>query len=205
MISVSAALTGFPGPDGDSSSGRTLANAVESFHCDEIQTVALQSCQDHGCFVFHSPLFLARLLLIHVFPVADLVTGNKERLDTSAPNHPSTIVVSKHAHQGANRQLTGTSYPFGLPGPGFGGFQVTLISDEEMLKALTSEGASFGSEEKRNGDSLNAPQKCFLLCRFNPDMRGDQLTPLGGVDDDDFAERPVSLVVVHPNLHFKSS
>lgn len=36
-------------------------------------------------------------------------------------------------------------------------------------------------------------------------MRGDQLTPLGGVDDDDFAERPVSLVVVHPNLHFKSS
>lgn len=74
-----------------------------------------------------------------------------------------------------------------------------------MLKAFTSEGASFGSEEKRNGDSLNAPQKCFPLCRLNPDMRGDELTPLGGVDDDDFAERPVSLVVVHPNLHFKSS
>lgn len=26
-----------------------------------------------------------------------------------------------------------TSYPLGLPGSGLGGFQVTLISDEEML------------------------------------------------------------------------
>lgn len=38
-----------------------------------------------------------------------------------------------------------TSYPLGLPGPGLGGFQVTFISDEEMLYALTSVGASLGS------------------------------------------------------------
>lgn len=49
------------------------------------------------------------------------------------------------------KQLTGTSYPLGLPGPGLGGFQVTLISDEEMLYALTSEGASFGSVKDGTG------------------------------------------------------
>ncbi len=30
-----------------------------------------------------------------------------------------------------------------------------------------------------------------------------KLTPLSRVDDDNFAERPVSLIVVHANLHFK--
>lgn len=31
------------------------------------------------------------------------------------------------------KELVQTSYPLGLPGPGTGGFQVTLISDEDML------------------------------------------------------------------------
>lgn len=38
-----------------------------------------------------------------------------------------------------------TSYPLGFPGPGLGGFQVTLISEEEILYAFTSDGASLGS------------------------------------------------------------
>lgn len=63
------------------------------------------------------------------------------------------------------KQLTSTSYPFGVPGPGLGGFQVTLISDEEMLWAFTSEGASFGSVKKATGkwwQSRNAQN--YSLC-----------------------------------------
>lgn len=36
-------------------------------------------------------------------------------------------------HTQAQGKCIKTSYPFGLPGPGLGGFHVTLISDEEML------------------------------------------------------------------------
>lgn len=64
MISVSAVLTGFPGLGCDSCSGRTLADAVESFDYDVIHTVALQSCQNHGCFVFYSSLFFFGLFLL---------------------------------------------------------------------------------------------------------------------------------------------
>lgn len=41
-----------------------------------------------------------------------------------------------------------TSYPWGLPGPGLGGFHITLISEEEMANACTSEGGSLGSAFK---------------------------------------------------------
>lgn len=51
--------------------------------------------------------------------------------------------------KGTSKQFKGTSYPLGFPGPGLGAFQVTLISDEEMLKALTSVGASLGSGDMK--------------------------------------------------------
>lgn len=46
-------------------------------------------------------------------------------------------------------------------------------------------------------------RKLFLVSFLNPCNHKYQLTPLSRVDDDNFAERPISLIVVHSNLHFK--
>lgn len=56
MFSVSAALTGPPGLGGGRCTGRTLADAVEAFYRQEIQTVALQSRQYQEGLVLLSSL-----------------------------------------------------------------------------------------------------------------------------------------------------
>ena len=74
--------------------------------------------------------------------------------------------VRAKTHTTTGKQFIETSYPLGLPGPGLGGFQVTLISDEEMLRAFTSDGASLGSGKKqvKNGDNHEMPKA--ILCSF---------------------------------------
>lgn len=51
---------------------------------------------------------------------------------------------------------------------------------------------------KKKKPSLKKNKKKPLCC-------GAQLTPLSRVNDDNLAERPVSLIVVDANLHFKGS
>lgn len=62
-------------------------------------------------------------------------------------SHCILMLLSPCKNRTRKKLRNKTSYPRGRPGPGLGGFQVTLICDAEMLWAFTSVGASLGSVE----------------------------------------------------------
>lgn len=71
-ISEGSVLTIFFSPGCNRGTCRALADAVEAFYSDGVEAVAFELSQDDGGFVFQSLLFPPRLLLLYVFPIADL-------------------------------------------------------------------------------------------------------------------------------------